>query len=205
MPDHGRRRGAVLIVGRRMWSCPIGYTARLTVDHDPQVEAVRYGGVLFSVIKGGTIMKCIFFGMGTLVLGLATLLWATAPVIGGGHAAGGGHATASVGSVHYGARAAPAQVSPAVHAGSVRSEHYAGSASRGAYRNPYRNDYFRRFPPGYRPFVLNDAQYYGYDSLPIGYQRIVLNGITYYLFESVYYQPYIYEGHTVYLVVPNPQ
>ena len=169
-------------------------------------------------------MRRIFFGTGTLVLCLATLMWATAPIIaqhgGGGHASGGGahasngggahvsggggHAAASIGSVHYGTRAVPAQVGPPVRAGAVRSEHYAGSPSRGAYRNPYGNEYFRRFPPGYRPFLLNGAQYYGYDSLPLGYQLVVLNGITYYLLNGVYYQPYIYGGQTVYLVVPNP-
>jgi hypothetical protein len=183
-----------------------------------------------SVMKGGAIMRRIFFGTGTLVLCLATLMWATAPIIaqhgGGGHAAGGGghasaggghvsaggahvsagggHAAASIGSVHYGARAAPAHVGPPVRAGAVRSEHYAGSPSRGAYRNPYGDAYFRRFPPGYRPFLLNGAQYYGYDSLPLGYQLVVVNGITYYLFDGVYYLPYIYGGQTVYLVVPNP-
>ena len=65
-----------------------------------------------------------------------------------------------------------------------------------------RNEYFRRFRSGYRPFVLGGAQYYGYDSLPPGYQQVVLNGITYYLFDGVYYQAYIYGGQTVYLVVP---
>jgi hypothetical protein len=178
------------------------------------VGSVRYGGVHFSVMKGGAIMRRIFFGTGTLVLCLATLMWATASFTaqhgggghgggGGGHASGGGQAAASIGSVHYGARAAPAQVGPAVHAGSVRSEHYAGSASTGAYRNPYRDEYFRHFPPGYSPFVFDGAQYYGYDSLPLGYQQVVLNGIIYYLFDGVYYQPYIYGGRTVYLVVPT--
>jgi hypothetical protein len=199
-------------------------------DHEGEVDQL-------SVMKGGTIMRRIFFGTGILVLGLATLMWATAPIIaqhsggghasgggahasgGGGHASGGGahasgggahvsggggHAAASMGSVHYGARAVPTQVGPPVRAGAVRSEHYAGSPSRGAYRNPYGNAYFRRFPPGYRPFLLNGAQYYGYDGLPLGYQLVVVNGITYYLFNGVYYLPYIYGGQTVYLVVPNP-
>jgi hypothetical protein len=157
-------------------------------------------------MKGGAIMRRIFFGTNTMVLSLATLMSAMAPVVaqhvGGGHG-GGGHNAASIGSVHYGARAAPAQVGPAVRAGAVRSEHYAGTASSGAYRNPYRDEYFRHFPPGYRPFVLNGAQYYGYDNLPLGYQLVVLNGITYYLFDGVYYQAYIYGGQTVYLVAPN--
>jgi hypothetical protein len=163
----------------------------------------------FSVMKGEAIMRRIFFGTGILVLGLAMLMWAMAPVLaahgggGSGHA-GGGHAAAGVGSVHYGGRPAPAHVGPAAPVGAVRSEHYAGSASRGAYRNPYRDDYFRRFPPGYRFFVLGDAQYYGYDSLPIGYQQILLNGIVYYLFNGVYYRAYIYGGQTEYLVVPAP-
>jgi len=80
----------------------------------------------------------------------------------------------------------------------------AGLPSRGGYRNPYRDDYFRRFPSGYRYFVLDDAQYYGYDALPIGYQLVVINGITYYLFNGVYYQAYLDDGQTVYLVAPNP-
>jgi len=158
-------------------------------------------------------MRRIYFGTGTLVLGLATLMWATVPSSaqhgghgGGGH--GGGHAVAHVGSVHYGARpgpvrVAPFRVAPAVRAGAVRSEYYAGSAPWGAYRNPYGDAYFRHFRPGYRPFVLGGAQYYGYDSLPLGYQQVVLNQIPYYLYDGVYYQPYIYGGQTVYLVVPN--
>jgi len=164
-------------------------------------------------------MRRIFFGTGILVLGLAMLMWAMAPVIaahggggghagggGGGHAGGGGggHAAAGVGSVHYGSRPAPAHVGPAAPVGAVRSEHYAASASGGAYRNPYRADYFRRFRPGYRFIVIGDAQYYGYDSLPIGFQEVVLNGIIYYVFDGVYYQAYIYDGQTVYLVVPAP-
>ncbi len=68
-----------------------------------------------------------------------------------------------------------------MRAGAVRSEHYAGVGVRGGYRNPYSDEYFRHFRPGYRPFLLDGAQYYGYDSLPLGYQQVVLNGITYYL------------------------
>ena len=160
-------------------------------------------------------MRRIFFGTGILVLGLATLMWAMVPFSalrashgGGGHAsgghAGGGHAAAHVGSVHYGARAAPVRVGPTVRAGAVRSEHYAGAASRGAYRNPYREEYSRHFRPGYRSFLMDGAQYYGYDSLPLGYQQVDLDGIPSYLSDGVYYQPYISEGQTVYLVVPSP-
>jgi hypothetical protein len=180
-------------------------------------------------MKGEAIMTRIFFGTGILALGLAMLMWTTATISaphgggggghpggggghpggGGGHPGGGGghpgggYSAAHVGSVHYGARAAPAHVGPEVRAGAVRSEHYAGSAYRGGYRNPYRDDYFRHFRPGYLPFVIDDAQYYGYYSLPPGCQLVVLNGITYYLLDGVYYQPYIYGGQTVYLVVPN--
>jgi hypothetical protein len=173
---------------------------------------------LLSVMKGVAIMKRIFFGTGTLVLGLAALLWATAPIsaqrgggghggYGGGHA-GGGHAAAHVGSVHYGARPAPARVAPfrvapAVWAGAVRSEHYAGSAFGGAYRNPYRDEYFRHFRPGYRSFLIGDASYYYYDDLPPDYQTVVIDGITYYLYDGVYYQAYLYGGQTVYMVVPT--
>jgi len=173
-------------------------------------------------MKGEAIMRRIFFGTGILVLGLATLSGGGHPGGGGGHAGGGGghvgggggghvagygaggNTAARMGSVHYGARAVPAQFGPTVRAAAVRSEHYAGVASRGGYRNPYRDDYFRRFRPGYLPFVIDDAQYYGYDNLPPGYQQVVLNGIIYYLFDGVYYRPYIYGGQTVYLVVPNP-
>jgi hypothetical protein len=154
-------------------------------------------------------MKRIIFGTGTLVLGLATLMWVTAPMSaqhgggGGGHA-GGGHAAAPIGSVHFAARAAPVRVAPAAWAGAVRSEHYAGSEHWGGYRNPYSAEYLRHFRPGYRPFVLGDAQYYGYDSLPSGYQQVLMNGMNYYLYDGVYYRPYIYGGQTVYLAVPNP-
>ncbi len=156
-------------------------------------------------------MRRDFLGTGTLVLGLATLMWATGSISaqrgghggGGGHAGGGHAAPARIGSVHYAARVAPVRVAAPVRAGAVRAEHYAGAASSGAYRNPYRDEYFRHFRPGYRPFVLDGAQYYGYDSLPLGYEPVVLNDITYYLFDGVYYQPYMYGGQTVYLVVPT--
>ena len=164
-------------------------------------------------------MRRIFFGIGTLALALAALMWTTAPSEGGkgGHGGGGGHASgghapAHVGSVHYAARPAPARVAPArvaparvaptVRSGSVRSEHYAGSGSRSGYRNPYRDDYFRHFRPGYSSYFVGDAQYYGYDDLPVGYQTVVIDGVTYYLFDGVYYQAYIYDGQTVYLVAP---
>ncbi|HWY85734.1 MAG TPA: hypothetical protein VNX28_03365 [Gemmataceae bacterium] len=156
-------------------------------------------------------MRRIFFGTSTLVLGLATLLWTTAPISGGkgGHSggghAGGGHAAAPahVGSVHYAAPSAPVRVAPAVRTGTVQSEHYAGSTSGGAYRNPYRDEYFRHFRPGYRPYFLGGAQYYGYDDLPVGFQTVVIDGITYYLYDGVYYQAYLYGGQTVYLVTPD--
>ena len=175
-------------------------------------------------------MRRIFLGTGTLVLGLATLMWTTDSISAqhsgggnrgghgnaggnkgghsnaggnrGGHRNAGGNTAARAGSVYYSARAAPVRVGPAVRAGTVRSEHYAGSAYGGVYRNPYGAEYFRHFRPGYRPYVLGGAQYYGYGSLPLGYQHVVLNGITYFLFDGVYYHPYIYRGQTVYLVVP---
>jgi hypothetical protein len=111
-----------------------------------------------------------------------------------------GHA-AGVGSVHFAPHEAPVHVGPVVPAGPVR---IGGPVAKGAYRNPYRDDYFRRFPPGYRPFVFNGAQYYGYYSLPLGYQLVVLDGITYYVLNGVYFQAYIYGGQTVYVVVPAP-
>jgi hypothetical protein len=175
--------------------------------------------------NGEAIMRRIFFGTSTLVLGLATLMWPTAPVNGGkGH--GGGHAApARVGSVHYATRPAPARVAPVhvapvrvapVHvaparvappvarSGSVRSEHYAGSGSRGGYSNRYSDAYFGRFRLGYLPYILSDGyQYFGYYDLPVGYQTVLEDDVTYYLFNGVYYQAYIIGGQTVYVVVPN--
>ena len=176
-------------------------------------------------------MRRIFFWTSTLVLSAATLIWTTAPGSagkgrgGGGHASGGHAAPAHVGSVHYAsrpapARAAPARVAPArvapvrvaparvtapaVRTGSVRSEHYAASGSGRGYHNRYRDNYFRRFRPGYLPFVLSDGyEYYGYYDLPLGYQQVVEDGITYYLFDGIYYQAYIIDGRTVYVVVPD--
>jgi len=159
-------------------------------------------------------MRRIFFGTGALALGLAALMWATTPIGakpgshgGGGHGggghAGGGHAAVHTGSVHYGGRVAPAHVGPAVHTGAVRAEHYAGSGHGGGYRNPYRDEYFRRFRPGYLSFLIGDAQYYYYDALPPDCQTVVSNGITYSLCDGVYYQPYLYGGQTVYVVVPT--
>jgi hypothetical protein len=158
-------------------------------------------------------MRRIIFLTGTVVLGLAGLMWVTAPVSaqrgggGGGHG-GGGHAPAHVGSVHYAAspapaRAAPVRVAPAVRTATVRSEHYVGSVPRGAYRNPYSDEYFRHFRPGFRSFVIGDASYYYYDDLPPDYQTVVSDGITYYLCDGVYYQAYLYDGQTVYMVVPT--
>lgn len=159
-------------------------------------------------------------GIVALVLGVAALMWATTPTSaqrgghgGGGHAGGGGQAAAHVGSVHYGggavpphagpAHAAQARVAPAVRSGAVRSEHYAGSPSGGGYRNPYRDEYFRHFRPGYGSFVLGDASYYYYDTLPPDYQTVVIDGVTYYVYDGVYYQAYVYGGQTVYMVVPT--
>jgi hypothetical protein len=175
-------------------------------------------------------VRRIFFGTSILVLSVATLMWTAAPSgagkgRGGGQASSGHAAPAHVGSVHYASRPAPAPVAPArvaparvapvrvapahvtapaARTGSVRSEHYAGSGSGSGYHNRYRDDYFRRFRPGYLPFVLSDGyEYYGYYDLPLGYQQVVEDGITYYLFDGIYYQAYIIGGRTVYVVVPD--
>ena len=151
-------------------------------------------------------MKRILIGAGILALGLAALVWVTGPISGGkghgGHPSGGGHPPAHVGSVHYGSRPGPAPFRPSVREGTVRSEHYEGLGSRAGYRNPYRDEYFRQFRPGYRPYLFGDSQYYGWDTLPLGYQPVMLNGVMYYLFGGVYYLPYIYGGQTVYLAIP---
>jgi hypothetical protein len=151
-------------------------------------------------------MRRVIFWSGTLTLGLAALLWATAPLSaqrggargGGGRVegarVGGGRAVARTGSIHFGERAGRDPVGPA-----VRPVQAVGSA----YRNPYHGEYSRHFRPGYRPILLGGAQYYLYDSLPLGCQTVLANGITYDVCDGVYYQPYIYGGQTVYLVVPT--
>ena len=149
-------------------------------------------------------MRRVIFWTGTLTLGLAALLWATAPLSaqragargGGGRVeaarVGGGRAVARTGSIHFGERAGRDPAGPAVRP---------VQAVGGAYRNPYHSEYARHFRPGYRSVMLGGAQYYLYDSLPPGCQTVLANGITYDVCDGVYYQPYIYGGQTVYLVV----
>jgi hypothetical protein len=147
-------------------------------------------------------MKRVTYWIGTLALGLTALTSASAPLSAqhaggarsGAAAGGGGHAVARTGSVHYGARAGRDPAGPAVRP---------VQAVGGAYRNPYQGAYSRHFRPGYRQIVLGSAQYYMYDSLPIGCVTVLENGITYDVCDGVYYQPYIYGGQTVYLVVPT--
>ena len=67
-----------------------------------------------------------------------------------------------------------------------------------------RGSIFPRFRPGYRPIVVGTTQYYVYPALPPVYQTVVVNGVTYYLADGVYYQPYLYQGQTVYMVAPPP-
>ena len=109
-----------------------------------------------------------------------------------------------MGSVHYGARTAPAHVGPAVRAGAVRSEHYAGRRGSGVPTAILTEAIISgAFPRDTAPSCSATLSITVTDSLPFGYQLVVLNGITYYLFNGVYYQPYIYGGQTVYLVVPT--
>ncbi len=64
----------------------------------------------------------------------------------------------------------------------------------------------RSIPGAFVPVIARSclaAQYYMYDNLPIGCQTVLENGITYDVCDGVYYQPYIYGGHTVYLVIPT--
>jgi hypothetical protein len=166
-------------------------------------------------------MRRVIFWSGALTLGLAALLWATAPIgayqggrggggggggargggrahVGGGRVGagrvGGGQAVARVGSIHFGERAGRDPAGPAVRP---------AQAVGGAARNPYNSEYARHFRPGYRSLMLGGAQYYLYDTLPDGCQTVLANGITYDVCDGVYYQPYIYGGQTVYLVVPT--
>jgi hypothetical protein len=151
-------------------------------------------------------MKPIILCTGTFVLGLAALMWTTESISaprGGEGRGGGGHVEARrvpagrpiarTGSIHFGARAGRDPVGPGVTPREVAVD---------AHRNPYRGDYARHFRPGYRSMMLGGSEYYMYDSLPSGCQTVLENGITYDVCDGVYYQPYIYGGQTVYLVVP---
>jgi hypothetical protein len=106
-------------------------------------------------------------------------------------------------------------VVPALPPASVRYEHfhdrdrfgrpYWGPPRPGVvYRHPYSVAYLRRFRPGWRPIVIGPTQYYVYAAPPPGSSVLTLNGVSYYLSDGVYYQPYLYEGQTVYMVVPPP-
>ena len=151
-------------------------------------------------------MRRIFSQMCMSVIMVAALLWMAAPA-GAQHGhgdRGGSHPTPHGGSVHFDGHVEPAHVVHEVPHGIVRDEHYEHPDYHGVYRNPYRDDYFKRFRPGYWPIVVGDVQYYVYSALPIGFQTVVVNGVTYYLFEGVYYLPYIYGGQTVYMAVPPP-
>ncbi len=75
---------------------------------------------------------------------------------------------------------------------------------RGAYRNPYSDAYFRHFRPGYRSVMIGERHItITTTTCPAGCQTVLANGITYDVCDGVYYQPYIYGGQTVYLVVPT--
>jgi hypothetical protein len=132
----------------------------------------------------------------------------------------GGHRPEA--SIRFGS-VPPRRVVPVVPPGSVRYEHYYDRDRHWerdrdhfarpavvappypvAYRNPYRVEYVRRFRPGWRPIVVGSTQYYVYPALPPACQPVVVGGVTYYLADGVYYQPYLYEGQTVYMVVPPP-
>ena len=119
-------------------------------------------------------------------------------------------------SVHYGDRRPEVRpVAPVVvpHVerhehyeppGLVRHEHYEAPGYWGRWRNPYREDYYRHFRPGWFPIVVGDIQYYGYSALPGACQTVIVNGVTYYFCDGVYYQPYLYGGQTVFMAVPPP-
>jgi hypothetical protein len=122
------------------------------------------------------------------------------------------------GAVHYGGRPG-VEVRRVGPPGTIRHEHWehrdfdrfrverpfeVGRPYHEVFRVPYEREYIRRFPLGYRTIVVGPNQYYAYPYLPAGYRPIVINGVTYYLAGGVYYQPYLYEGQTMYLAVPPP-
>ena len=176
-------------------------------------------------------MRRIFFGTGTLVLGLATLMWTAAPSSagegrGGGHASGGHAAPAHVGSVHYATRPAPARVAPVrvapvrvapvrvaparvtapgARTGSVRSEHYAGSRIGWRLPQSLPGRLFQALPSwATSPSCSRTAtSITGITTCRSATNRSCEDGITYYLFDGIYYQAYIIGGQTVYVVVPD--
>jgi hypothetical protein len=120
-------------------------------------------------------------------------------------------------SIHFGVRVPPPVVRVPPPA-SVHYEHYerrehiehhpephwGAPPYAPVYRHPYRDDYLRRFRPGYRTIVVGNTLYYTYPGLPPAYRPVVVSGVTYYFADGVYYQPYLYGGQTVYMVVPPP-
>ncbi len=122
------------------------------------------------------------------------------------------HAQVAVGaSVRFGGHPAYA---PIARTGSVRYGHaatvYRAPVVRERFapvvpvRAVYSDPYFRRFRPGYRPVVIGGRTHYYYPALPFGYRPVVVGPTTYYFAAGVYYQPYFYQGSTVYLAVPPP-
>ncbi|MGF1579094.1 MAG: hypothetical protein ACFCD0_06990 [Gemmataceae bacterium] len=93
------------------------------------------------------------------------------------------------------------------HYGSVRYGRYSHRryfGTIGRTRFSYSSTYIRRFPVGYRSLYMGGFCYYYYPTLPIGYQTVTFGGSPYYVYNNVYYQPYLYGGRTVYVVMPPP-
>lgn len=89
--------------------------------------------------------------------------------------------------------------------GSIRYEHHELERRGPLLIAPhYSHDYFAHFRPGFRSVLIGPSSYYYYPALPPGCQTVVVNGQSYYLCGGIYYMPYLYEGNTIFVVVPPP-
>jgi hypothetical protein len=66
---------------------------------------------------------------------------------------------------------------------------------------PYTAAFLSRIPPGYGTLMIGGVPYYGTPALPPGCQPAVVGGVNYFVTGGVFYQPYFYQGQTVYVVV----
>jgi hypothetical protein len=66
---------------------------------------------------------------------------------------------------------------------------------------PYTAACLSRIPPGYGTLMIGGVAYYCTPALPPGCQPAVVGGVNYFVNGGVFYQPYFYQGQTVYVVV----
>jgi hypothetical protein len=66
---------------------------------------------------------------------------------------------------------------------------------------PYSAAYLSLIPPGYATLMLGQQPYFYTTMLPPGCQPVLGGGGTAFVSAGVFYQPFFYQGQTVYVVV----